>query len=422
MQTRQGVPATSMGTKGVQPKGFTATRIAKLPAGRYKDPGQKSLYLLVRERDDGKPSRTWLHRIKAKGGDTFLLVGHFPETSLEVARDTIRQQRELLSKGIDPKRAAPRRRAVRTPQALSSAAVGAEHSVETLVQEFMERYIKPNHKVPEYAQAILAKHVLPEWAGRDARSIKPREVIELLDKVVASGRRVMANKVAGLLAQLFRYGIHRAIVEDSPVKLLMRPGGKEKPRSRALSDDELKTYLRDPLACTRQARLSHVITVLLTTAARRGELTLARWRDIDFTTRTWRIPAENAKTGVECLVPLSALAIAELHKLKAAAGRSPWVLPAADPTQHLDPKLLTRGLAKCLARFKKQGIKPFTLHDLRRTARTGFSRLKILPHVAERVLNHAQERVEGTYDTHDYLPEKRAALDRWAAHVASLTT
>jgi integrase len=421
MQARQGVPKPS-GTKGVGAKGFTATRVATLPAGRYKDPGQRSLYLQVRARIGDKPSRTWLHRIKAKGGDTYLQVGHFPETSLEAARDIIRQQRELLSKGIDPKRAAPRRRTVRSAATLSSAALGNAHSIETLAQEFVERFIRANHKRPEYAEAILAKHVLPEWAGRDSRSIRPREVIELLDKVVGSGKRVMANKVAALLGQLFKFGVHRAIVESSPVQLLMRPGGKEKPRSRALSDEELAAFLKDPLACTRQARLSSVITVLLATAARRGELTLARWRDIDFTTRTWTVPAENAKTGIACIVPLSDIATTELRKLANAAGKSPWVLPGSDPARPLEPRLLTRGLAKCLTRFKKQGVAAFTLHDLRRTCRTGLARLKVQPHVAELCLNHKQPGIAGVYDVHDYESEKRAALEKWAVHLQALAT
>jgi integrase len=402
------------------PKTFTATRIASLPAGRYKDPGQKSLYLLVRDRIDDKPSRTWLHRIKAKGSDNFLLIGHFPETSLELARDTIRQQRELVSKGIDPKRASPRRHAVRSPQPLSSAAVGAEHSIETLAHEFIERHIKPNHKRPEYVEQILAKHVLPEWAGRDARTIRAREVITLLDKVVASGRRVMANKVAGLLAQLFRYGIHRSIIETTPVQLLMRPGGKQKPRQRALTDAELAAYLADPLKCTRQARLSHVITVLLATAARRGELTHARWRDVDFKARTWRIPAENSKTGVACLVPLTDMALDAFTKLRNAAGSSPWVLPGKNLAQPLEPRLLTRGLAKNIARFKKQGIAAFTLHDLRRTTRTGLARLKVQPHICELCLNHKQPGIVGVYDVGDYLDERRAALEKWEAHLQGL--
>jgi len=90
-------------------------------------------------------------------------------------------------------------------------------------------------------------------------------------------------------------------------------------------------------------------------------------------------------------------------------------------TKTLDPKLLTRGVARCQARMKKKGIDNFTLHDLRRTCRTGLARLKVAPHIAERVLNHVQEKISGTYDTHDYLEEKREALNKWSAHLAGLT-
>ena len=401
-------------------KGFTATRIAALPAGRYKDPGQKSLYLLVRDRADGKPSRTWLHRIKVKGGDTYIPVGHFPETSLEVARDTIRNQRELLSKGIDPRRATPRRRAAPSPSTISAAPTGDQHSIEFLAHEFLERYIKPRHKRPEYVAGMLKKDVLTEWKGRDARTIKPREVIELTDRVVARGSKVMANHTADMLAQMFKYGIHRAIVESSPVQLLFRPGGREKPRQRALSDDELKAFLIDPKGATRYERLAHVIKILLLTGQRRGELTLARWRDIDFEAKTWTVPNENAKTGRGHVVPLSDWAAREFEALQRLANRSSWVLPDNGGDHHLDPKLLTRGIAKCQKRFQERGIAAFTLHDLRRTCRTGLARLKVAPHIAERVLNHAQGKIPATYDVHDYLDEKRAALSQWADHLKCL--
>jgi integrase len=401
-------------------RGFTATRIAGLPPGRYKDPGQKSLYMLVRDRADGKPSRTWLHRVKLRGGDSFLTVGHFPETSLEKARDDIRKQRELLSKGIDPKTAAPRRQAVRSPQAVSTAAVGGGHSIEFLAHEFMELYVRREHKRPEYVEAILNKDVLPQWKGRDARTIKAREVIELLDKIVARGRRVMANRTAAVLGQLFKFGIHREILDDSPVKLLMRPGGKEKARQRVLSDLELAAFLKDPLACTRQHRLSHVITILLLTAARRGELAQARWRDLDLDAGTWTLPAANTKTGQAAIIPLTPWAVREFKKLKLAAGRSPWVLPGTDTSGHIEPKLLTRAPAKCAARFKKAGIDVFTLHDLRRTVRTGLGRLKVAPHIAELCLNHAQPGIVGVYDTGAYLDEKRTALQKWADHLKGL--
>jgi integrase len=78
---------------------------------------------------------------------------------------------------------------------------------------------------------------------------------------------------------------------------------------------------------------------------------------------------------------------------------------------------LTRGLARWQEEFQARGIAAFTLHDFRRTCRTGLSRLKIAPHIAERVLNHAIE----TYDVHDFMDEKREALDKWAAHLKGLT-
>ena len=42
---------------------------------------------------------------------------------------------------------------------------------------------------------------------------------------------------------MFRFGIHRSIVETTPVQLLYRPGGKEKPRARVFSGEELKAFL-----------------------------------------------------------------------------------------------------------------------------------------------------------------------------------
>ena len=262
--------------------------------------------------------------------------------------------------------------------------------------------------------------MLSQWSGRDARTITAREVVELLDRVVDRGSRVMANRVTAILGQMFVFGITRAIVDATPVPPRTRPGGREKARERALTEAELRAYLKDPTGCTRYERLSRVITILLLTGQRRGELALARWSDIDFKARTWTIPDEHAKSGRGHVVPLSHWAMEEFRALQREAEASQWVLPAVDRKTHLDPKLLTRGAAKCLKRFKERGVAPFTLHDLRRTCRTGLSALKVEPHIAERVLNHAQERIAGTYDRHAYLNEKREALEKWARHLEAL--
>ena len=404
-----------------QPQRLVATRVATLPPGTYTDPGQTGLQLRVREKRGGA-SRTWLLRFKFKGEETRILLGHFPQTSLDAARGEARRLRELADQGIDPRRARSRRRE-RHPALASSSAPTRDadrHTVDFMVSEFVERYLRPHRKTPEWAVGILNRDVLPKWKGRDARTITPSEVIECLDAIVERGAPVLANRTASLLSQLFRFGIQRRIVEQNPVQLLMRPGGKEKPRERTLTDEELTAYLADPRACTRFERLSHVITLLLLTGQRRGELAAARWAEVDLQARTWTIPDENSKTGRGHVVPLSDWAVEEFAALKREAEGSPWVLPAPDRQHHIEPKQLSRSLAKCLERFQKRGIGAFTLHDLRRTCRTGLSRLKVEPHVAERVLNHVQPGVAGVYDRHAYLVEKREALEKWAAHLSGL--
>lgn len=397
--------------------------LATLPAGDHTDPATLGLQIRVRPKASGS-SRTWLLRYMWRDEWVRIVIGHFPEMSLVQARERAQELRKAIDDGIDPRRARPRRRQVAAPLPLSAASVSSDskHSIEFLANEFMQRYVRPRRKRPEYAQAILNRDVLPAWRGRDARTIEPGEVIELLDGIVDRGSPVSANRTAALLGQMFKFGIHRRIVTSTPVQLLYRPGGTEKPRERTLTDEELKSFLADPKDATRFERLSHAMLVLLLTGQRRGELALARWSEIDFTAKTWTIPDENAKGGRGHIVPLSDWALEEFAALQRLAKRSPWVLPASVSDQHLDPKQLTRSVAKCQARFKERGIAAFTLHDLRRTCRTGLSRLKVEPHIAERVLNHAQERIPGTYDRWEYLDEKREALDKWSAYLKGLAT
>jgi integrase len=154
-------------------------------------------------------------------------------------------------------------------------------------------------------------------------------------------------------------------------------------------------FLADPKAATRYERFASAILILLLTGQRRGELALARWSHIDFEGATWEIPDENAKGGRGHVVPLTDWVVEEFRALQREAEGSPWVLPAGDRAKHIDPKQLTRSVAKCQDRFKVRGIAEFTLHDLRRTCRTGLAKLKVPPHIAERVLNHAQETIAG---------------------------
>ncbi len=212
----------------------------------------------------------------------------------------------------------------------ANGSAAAPYSIEALATEFMARFIMPTRKNPGEVHRTLKKDVFGPWRGRDARTIKPRDVLELLDGIVDRGSAVMANRVHSLLKQLFKYGVHRQLIETSPVQLLYAPGGEEKPRSRALTDPELTALLANiDEVMSRAPRTVAAIRIMLYTACRRGEIGLAQWNHFQLggDAPLWRVPPELSKTGVEYLIPLVPQAVAVLRELKRAASRSPRVFP-----------------------------------------------------------------------------------------------
>ena len=57
---------------------------------------------------------------------------------------------------------------------------------------------------------------------------------------------------------------------------------------------------------------------------------------------------------------------------------------------------------------------------MRRTMRTQLSALGVRPEIAERCLNHKLRGVLGVYDQHEFLPERREALNRWGSVLETL--
>jgi integrase len=425
---------------------FTATYIYALKAGATKrdisDPVVPGLLLRV----GTTGCKSWLLRFKWEGTSTRISLGTFPSLGLAEARQLALKNREWLDRGIDPRRAVDRSRTraggalpaapfvpSTTPELetkpadpcdfLARLAETPKHSIPKpdpsdrstilfIAYEYIEKWFKAQGKNATEACRMLRADVLPRWHWRDARTITAREVIELLDVVVKRGAPVMANNLAQTLGHMFRFAIHRAIVTNSPVQLLYKPGGKPRRRKRVLSEDELRSFVRHLPTICRKSKRAHVLLILLLTIQRRGELASAEWTEFDFAKKKWTIPAAHTKSRREHVVPLTDWAIAELKALKAYAGDSKFVLPGKDRRKPANPKLITRGVKRLLPRFRAHQIEPFRPHDLRRTGRTTLGRLGVTPFIAERVINHSKDVLEETYDLWDYFDEKRDALGR----------
>jgi integrase len=159
-----------------------------------------------------------------------------------------------------------------------------------------------------------------------------------------------------------------------------------------------------------------------------------RWADIDEGERTWTLSSEMTKAGRAHIVPLSPLALEILTEAREAArllhgGPDDGKLGTYVFTTRADRPI--SGYSKAKARLDKTvavtrdgdglpALDPWTIHDLRRTVGTGLGKLGVLRFVIARVLNHADRTVTGIYDRHEYLDDKRHALEAWGQYLGNL--
>jgi integrase len=219
---------------------------------------------------------------------------------------------------------------------------------------------------------------------------------------------------------VFRFGVRRHVLTSNPVADFDQSdaGGPERARQRALSAEELGKLFKALKESPSFGGVNLLAVKLLPAlGVRKGELLGAEWRefDLDSASPTWRLPAGRTKMGEALTIPLVPAVASWLKSLREVAGGSAFVFPKRrrDPRQrvlHVGTDTLNAALAAV-----EHGLEHFTLHDLRRTMRTHLASLGVRSEVAERCLGHKLRGVEGTYNTHDYLSERRAALESWTA-------
>jgi integrase len=213
-----------------------------------------------------------------------------------------------------------------------------------------------------------------------------------------------ANHARATLSAFYRWAIGEGLCDENPV-VGTNTQAQNGPRERSLTDAEAAAvWLAAP-----ENDYGRILKLLLLTGCRRNEIGSLQWSEIDPVARTITIPKERAKNGREHIVPVcnDAMAIIEAvprrdRELVFGIGRGGYA-----------------GWAKGkIALDKAVKLKePWTLHDIRRTVRTGMGMLGVLPHVAEAALNHLPPKLIRTYDRNTYAAEKRAALDLWANYL-----
>jgi integrase len=282
--------------------------------------------------------------------------------------------------------------------------------VEDLLETFIAQRLSQNRSGAEIAR-LLRREVGKTWAGRSIHEISKRDVVEVVTAIEQRGAPVAANKALKAIKTFLRWCVGRAVLDQSPTEGVPLPA-KEVARDRVLNDQELAQVIL--AAREMDGPYGGIVELLALTGQRREEVARMTWDELDLAQRVWTLPKSRTKNAKEHVVHLSEQAIAVF---KRADKKGPFVFSVlgSKPFQEF-----SRGKRRL---DQLSGVTEWRLHDLRRTCVSGMARLGIAPHVADKILNHQSGTISGVaavYQRHEFLSERRQALDVWGAHVGAI--
>ena len=268
---------------------------------------------------------------------------------------------------------------------------------------------------------MLERELLDPLGNIDLATLDRATMVERVAAIERSGLAGKAKDFRAKAGTFLNWAASSGLIPANPLAGWRRPRRTRAERlarpGRALSDAELIVVWR-AIADLADPFMRGYLYTLLFTGQRRTETAIMRRRDLSSDASgkvmEWTIPAEVTKAGRAHRVPVPsrlAAIIADLPRLAATElvfpGRGGK--PMSGWTQRLAP------LQKATI---QAGLGSWTLHDLRRTVRTGLGRLGVEPEIAELMLNHApRDELASIYDRGDYWTRRREAADRWAQHV-----
>ena len=323
---------------------FTKTNIQSLPIPKsgkvsYKDEKEKGLSLYI----TSTGIISFFVRKRIQGKDERIIIGSFPDMSVENARKHALKIKAQIAEGCDPNE--------------NKKKMKAEITFHEMFIQFMDRYSKVFKKSWQYDEREVNKF-LQHWFKRKASQISKQEVQQLHEKIHNDNGLYQANRILERIRAIYNKAIEWGWNGTNPTVGIKK--FKEKSRDRFIQPDELPNFFAS-LEQELNQTIKDYVHISILTGARKSNVLAMRWNDICFSRNEWKIP--ETKNGDSLNIPLIAEAIEILKDRKLnMSSTSEYVFPGNGKKGHLqEPR---KGWLRIL---KRAGIANLRIHDIRRT-------------------------------------------------------
>ncbi|MGV7961990.1 tyrosine-type recombinase/integrase [Photorhabdus tasmaniensis] len=362
--------------------------------------------LSVRVTPKGKVVFQFRYRWGGKGDR--IDIGTYPATSLKDARDAAIFYRSELEQYRNPKI---------VKRTLQKTALTAA-TVESLIREWWMSVMQDSKVRAVKILRSFELHVFPKIGNLPHDEVTLHIWLSLIEDITKSCPAVGAS-ILSRSKQAHKWAVRRGITKLAPLSEVTAKdlGVQKRVGERTLSEEEVVILFNIIESPKYNPRNALIIKLCLLFGCRVGELFNAKLIDFDFDRNVWVVPPENHKSGRQVKKPIIRPIILEAKELIEQAKKlnqgSEYLFTVSDgkPFALGSHASLIAVLNKKMSKYFKSYI-PWSIHDLRRTMRTGVSELAP-PHVAETMIGHKLPGVWQVYDKHTYLNEQREAYTRW---------
>lgn len=369
------------------------------------------LFLHIQEK-----GKYWRMNYRFLGKQKTLALGVYPRMSLAEAREGRETAKKLLDAGKDPMETKKLDRL--------ELQTNYENNFENLAREWHAHKIhtwKPVHA--ERILSRLERDIFPKIGARPICDVTAPELLDAVRRVEARGNYDLAHRVMQTCGQVFRYAVATGRADKDITQDLKGALKPAKSKTLAyLSEEELPVFLKklnryEEYRGNTLTKLAFKFLVL--TFVRSGEIRGAKWDEINWEKREWRIPADRMKMKEQHIVPLAPQAIAilrEIHKFT-GNGYSGYIFPS----QQSFRKMMSENTF--LRVIEVLGYKGRTTgHGFRSTASTILNENGFRSDVIERQLAHGERnQIRAAYNHAEYLEERREMMNWWADYISKLT-
>lgn len=389
---------------------LTTTQIRALkPEERpYKVADGDGLYLLV------QPSGAllWRFRYKVFGSDRKLSLGSFPDVSLHDARRKRDEARGCLTDGIDPVEEKRQRRL--------EAELAAKTTFELVAEEYIQKMQREGKSPATVKKARWFLELLAGIGKRPIASVTPHELLDVLKRVERRGHHETAVRLRSFAGRVFRYGFATLRTDHNPADILRGALTVPQVKHHAAIVEPTKVgeLLRAIEDYNGRPETLFALKLAPHVFLRPGELRQAKWEEIDFADKVWRVPAERMKMKQPHAVPLSRQSLYLLQELRAQARTSEFLFPALHTTQ----RPICENTLNVALRRLGYGHDDMTSHGFRAMASTLLNESGLWhPDAIERALAHGERnKVRAAYHRGAHWAERVRMAQWWSDYLDRL--